>query len=123
MAGMQCEHIYAGHDTLESIQEDFIYRVNSSISSIRIPTGSAVNMDEISIRFDAVPTVTLNNRGARMVRVLSTGNASRCTFLLAVSMDGTKLPPFIIFKGRENGRTHRQLGSSDVFPTSAKYTV
>ncbi len=110
-------------NTLESIQEDFICRVNSSISSIRIPTGSVVNMDEISIRFDAVPTVILNNRGARTVRVLSAGNASRCTDLLAVSMDGTKLPPFIIFKGRENGRIHRQLGSSIVFPTSAKYTV
>ncbi len=93
MAGMQCEHIYAGHDTLESIQVDFIYRVNSSISSIGIPTGSVVNIDEISTRFDAVPTVTLNDRGTRKVRVLSTGNASRCTVLLAVSMDGTKLPP------------------------------
>ncbi len=111
------------HDTLESIQEDFIYRVNSSISSIRIPSGSVVNMDEITIRFEAVPTVTLNNRVARTVRALSAGNASRCTVLLAVSMDGTKLPPFIIFKGRENGRIHRQLGSSNVFPTSAKYTV
>ncbi len=123
MAGLQCEHIYAGHDTLESFQEDFVYRVNSSISSIGIPTGSVVNMDEIRTRFDAVPTVTLNNRGARTVRVLSTGNASRCFVLPAVSMDGTKLPPFIIFKGRENGRIRRQLGSSDVFPTSAKYTV
>ncbi len=103
MASMQCEPIYAGYDTLESIQEDFIYCVNSSISSIGIPTGSVVNMDEISTRFDAVPTVTLNNRGARTVRVLSTGNTSRCTVLLAVSMDGTKLPPLIIFKGRENG--------------------
>ncbi len=97
MAGMQCEHIYAGHDTLESIQEDFTYHVNSSISSVGILTGSVVNMDEISTRFDAVPTITLNNRGARTVRVLSTGSASRCTVLLAVSMDGTKPPPFILF--------------------------
>ncbi len=93
MAGMQCEHIYAGHDALEFIQEDFIYCVNSSISSMGIHTGSVVNMDEIITRFGAVPTVTLSNRGARTVRVLSTGNASRCTVLLAVSMDGTKLPP------------------------------
>ncbi len=108
---MQCEHIYAGHDTLESIQEDFIYRVNSSISSIGILTGSVVNMDEISTQFDDVPTITLNNRGDLTVRVLSTDSASWCTVLLAVFMDGTKLPPFIIFKGRENGRIHRQLGS------------
>ncbi len=70
-----------------------LYRENSSISSIRIPTGSVVNMDEISIRFGAVPTVTLKNRGARTVRVLSAGNALQYTVLLAVSMDGTKLPP------------------------------
>ncbi len=80
------------HDTLESIQEDFIYRITSSISPVGIPTGSVVNMDEISIRFGAVPTVILNIRGARTVRVLSIGNASRCTVLLAVSMNG-KLPP------------------------------
>ncbi len=81
------------HDTLESFQEDLIFRKNTSISPTGIPTGSAFNRDEISIRFDAVPTVALNNRGARTVRVLSTANAAWCTVLLAVSIDGTKLPP------------------------------
>ncbi len=112
------------HDMLESFQEDFIFRVNSSISSIGIRTGSVVNMDDISIRCDVVPTITLNNRGARTVRVVLTVNAARCSVLLAVFMDGTILPPpFIIFKGRENGQKHRQLGRSDVFPSLAMYTV
>ncbi len=70
--------------TLESI-----FRVNSSKLSIGIPTRSVVNMDEINIRFDAVPTVTLRNRGTRTVRVSSTGNASWCTVILAVSIYGT----------------------------------
>ncbi len=29
----------------------------------------------------------------------------------------------ILFKDRENGQIRRQFGSSDVFPTSAKYSV
>ncbi len=71
-------------DTLESIQEDFIFSVHYSISS---------NMVEISNQFDAVPTVTLNNHGSRTVRALSTGNASLCIFPLAVSVDDANLPP------------------------------
>ncbi len=85
--------VVKGHDTLQSFKEDFNLRKNTSISSIRIYTKNVFNRDEISIRFDVVPTVTLNNRGARTVRVVSTANAVWCTVLLAVSIDGTKLPP------------------------------
>ncbi len=38
-------------------------------------------------------------------------------------MNRSKLATFKIFKDRENGQIRRQLGSSDVFPTSAKYYV
>ncbi len=38
-------------------------------------------------------------------------------------MNRSKLATFKIFKDRENGQIRRQLGSSEVFPTSAKYFV
>jgi hypothetical protein len=41
----------------------------------------------------------------RIIRCANTGSSSRCTALLGVTMDGEKLPTFIIFKGANTPRS------------------
>ena len=67
-----------------------------------------------------VGKVTLADKGLRTVSVKSSGSSSRCTILLGVTMDGSKLPPFIIFKGKQGGRISREFAQ---YPSSCVYTV
>ena len=58
------------------------------------------NMDETPLFFDMVPSRTLEKRGAKEVRVKSTGAEKRhLTVVLACTGAGKMLPPMIIFKG------------------------
>ena len=47
--------------------------------------------------------MTLAVQGEQMISVKCNGSSQCCTVLLGVAMDGTKLPPYIIFKGKESG--------------------
>ena len=57
------------------------------------------NIDEVPVSFDLPGNFNVDVKGSRQVRVLTTGN-EKCNFTaaLCVCADGTKLPPFIIFK-------------------------
>lgn len=58
------------------------------------------NMDEVPIYFEMPPRKVINKRGAKTVVVKTSGDSrKRITVVLAVTADGTKLPPMIIFKG------------------------
>ena len=50
--------------------------------------------------------------------VKTTGSSARCTVLLGVTMDGRKLPPYIIYKGSSNGRIVREFAT---YPTGQFY--
>eukprot|EP00474_Spongospora_subterranea_P006971 CRZ07429.1 hypothetical protein [Spongospora subterranea] len=69
---------------------------------------------------------TIDRRGVKSVSVRGTGCSQRATVLLGVSMDGEKLPPFIVFTGTRNGRVIREV-TGDVgirgFPTDVVMTV
>ncbi|KAL1452370.1 hypothetical protein MTO96_043812 [Rhipicephalus appendiculatus] len=61
--------------------------------------GQIGNADETPVWFDMPSSTTVCERGAKEVKLLSTGNEhSRFTVMLACTADGRKLPPFIIFK-------------------------
>ena len=58
------------------------------------------NMDETPLYFDMIPSRSLEKRGAKEVRVKSTGAQKRhITVVLACTGAGKMLPPMIIFKG------------------------
>jgi len=74
-----------------------------------IETHQIFNMDEVPVNFDMMRTRTLNVRGHVLVK--STGaQKKRCTVVLCVCADGTKLPPTIIFKGtKQNHKSIRSI--------------
>ena len=60
-------------------------------------------MDETPIFFDMVGALTLDCRGAQSIPIRTTGNEkNRLTCVLGILADGTKLPPMVILKEKEN---------------------
>lgn len=58
-----------------------------------------INMDQTPIFFDNSPKHTITERGVKEVILRkTTGGKQRCTFMLTVSSDGSKFPPYIIYK-------------------------
>ena len=102
--------------------KDFVHYVNNQIACGKYLKNNVVNIDETNIYFDLTGTTILADYGSRTVSVRGAGCSVRCTVLLGVAMDGTKLPPFIILKGREGGRVIREF-STDNFPQDSVYAV
>ena len=95
----------------EEIINDFVLCVKEHISMLGLPPSAVVNIDETNIDFDMPSTTTLERRGARTVSVRGTGSSQRATVLLGVAMDGSKLPPFIVWKGKRSGMIIREVTS------------
>ena len=56
--------------------------------------------------------------------IRTSGSFQRATVMLAVALDGSKLPPLIIFKGSANGLVHREINSArSGYPTGAIYAI
>ena len=66
--------------------------------------------------------MTLADYGSQIISVCGVTTSVWCTVLLGVTMDGTKLRPFIIFKGREGRRVIREF-FGDNFPHDSVCTV
>lgn len=60
-----------------------------------------INMDQTAVYFEMKSNTTVHEVGARTISVRESGsNSKRATIVLAVAADGTKLPPFVVFKGK-----------------------
>jgi hypothetical protein len=60
-----------------------------------------INMDQTAVYFEMKTTTTVHEVGAKTVSIRESGsNSKRATICLAVAADGTKLPPFVVFKGK-----------------------
>jgi len=69
------------------------------------PLSRIYNMDETPMRFQLPSTRSLEFTGSQMVPVKTCGAEKRgFTVTLAVTADGTKLPPKVIFKGVQSPR-------------------
>ncbi|KAM3616613.1 uncharacterized protein V6R79_020854 [Siganus canaliculatus] len=66
----------------------------------KIQEGNIIAMDETAVWFDMVGATTVDIRGARSVSLKTTGH-EKChlTVVLAAKADGTKLKPYVVFKG------------------------
>jgi hypothetical protein len=77
----------------------YVAFVNEGIKAGKYRACDIVNIDETNIDFDLVSGSTLAGRGDCTVACATTGSSNRCTVMLGVTMDGEKLPSFVIFKG------------------------
>ena len=68
-----------------------------------------MNIDETNIYFDIEGGLTLAGEGDMPVSTLTSGSSMRYTFLLGVTLNGEKLTPLFVFKGKSNGRIARNL--------------
>lgn len=88
----------------EKAQQWMIY-IQPFVSSLSTSKHWVLNMDETPVPFSLTPRKTLSQVGVRTVGIRRSGNSTtRCTAALTVAADGTKLKPFVIFKGKKNGR-------------------
>jgi len=59
-----------------------------------------INMDQTSAHYELKSSTTVSEVGLASVPARDSGSNSKwCTVVLAVAADGSKLPPFVIFKG------------------------
>ena len=103
------------------VSNDWRHFINENIRKNGFNDACVVNGDETPVYFDESPKSTISDRGARTVRIQKTKASQRASVFLAVARDGTKLPPFIIFKGKPNGRIESK--EFKTYPADARYAV
>jgi hypothetical protein len=89
----------------QSIIQGWVYYVNHTIKIGNYKACDVVNIEETNVDFDVATGTTLSGHGERNSGCATTGSSTRCTVLLGVTMDGEKLPPFIIYKGENTPRS------------------
>ena len=100
----------------------FVEYVTEEVQRLGITPDCVVNIDETNVDFDMTGRVTLARRGSRTVSVSSTESSNRVSVLLGVTMSGIKLKPFLIFKGKPEGRIIREFSQLN-YPDGCIYTV
>ena len=75
--------------------KDIACYVNDQIVCGKYLKIDVVNIDETNINFDMTGTMTLADYGLQTVSICIAETSTQCIVLLGVTMDGTKLPPFI----------------------------
>jgi len=92
----------SGH--LEQVRTDSA----AAVSSRFLPGGTLagmddkyfINMDQMAVYYESKSKTMISVISAGSVPACDSGsNSKRCTVILAVAADGTKLPPFVVFKG------------------------
>ena len=106
-----------------SVIDKFVVYVNKQIVSGNFGPLEIVNIDETNIEFIMIDSITLANQGSRTASLRSTGSSSRCPVLLEVTLSGEKLPLFIIFRGKSNGKIACKWTGTTENPSTSIYAV
>ena len=96
-------HIAQEVKSHKHVIDDFVAYVKEKIDMHKLIGCQVANMDETNICFDMMSNTTLESCGASIVSIANCETSDCCTAVLAVKMDGSKLPPLVIFKGKPNG--------------------
>ena len=91
----------------QSLPDVLLHKVSTFILHVRklrrqhqYPLSAIGNMDETPVWLDMPGDTTVNRTGEQTISVRTTGHdKGRFTVILAAKADGTKLKPFIVFKG------------------------
>jgi hypothetical protein len=113
-----------------TVKAGYVAFVNEGVKAGKYCACDIVNIDETNIDFDLVSGARLAGRGDCTVAWATTGSSNRCTVMLGVTMDGEKLPPFVIFKGANTPRSKimKEFDSAESrskfgYPEGMFYTV
>lgn len=80
-------------------KEAFLEFVHKKISELGLNNSQIINMDEVPLPFDSVPSRTINSVGDKTISITTTGNErSNFTCILSCAANGDKLKPMLIFK-------------------------
>eukprot|EP00731_Ephydatia_muelleri_P012549 Em0006g1443a len=80
---------------------DYVTTCSKRIRRNQLPLPCIANMDETAIWADMPGHSTIEVRGTHTVQISTTGHdKQRITICLAAFADGTKLKPFVVFKGK-----------------------
>ena len=94
----------AGQSLPKNVSErtvDYVTTCSKRIRRNQLPLPCIANMDETAIWADMPGNSTIEVRGAHTVQIATTGHdKQRITICLAAFADGTKLKPFVVFKGK-----------------------
>jgi hypothetical protein len=67
---------------------------------------------------------TLAPKGSRKVTVVKGANSNRrCSVMLGASLAAGKLPPYIVFEGKADGRISRELIAKNGYPPGVELAV
>jgi hypothetical protein len=79
----------------------FVIGLRKNNSYLLSQTGNA---DQTPLYFDMPTNTTIEGKGEKFV-IIRTGGCGkqRCTVMLAITVDGRKLPPYVIFKRKGKG--------------------
>ncbi len=96
----------------QAVKKDFCFRVMQSYEARINNPRFLVNMDQTAVFLNCSRTRTVDTKGKRTISIRVGGGTSlRFTLCVAVALDGTKLPLFIIFKGQPNRSVAKSLPS------------
>jgi len=72
-------------------------------------------MDQTAVFFEPKSSVMIDEKGKKTISVRDSGSDSkRCTVIVSVAADGTKLPLFYVFKGVPGGQIEKGLESNGI---------
>ena len=92
----------------------FVSRISPLLASPNRDQWYIINMDQTLVFFSMVPNKTLNIAGERSINVrTSTRSTMQLTCAVTVSAAGDILRPFIVFKGKRDGRIAREFGNPE----------
>ena len=109
---------------ISKIIKHFASLVSSTMHIYRFDSFNVVNMDEANVFFDAAGPSILEHPEDESVCIRAAGASQRVAVTLAVALDGSKLPPLIIFKGSPNVLGNGEINSKrSKYPINAVYSV
>jgi DDE superfamily endonuclease len=81
------------------------------------------NVDQTNIYYSMESSYTLAPKGSRTVSIKGCNSNKRCSVMLGASLSGGRLPPYIVFDGKAEGRIHRELISRKGYPDNIQLAV
>ena len=96
----------------DCVIKDFVEYIRWKKIMLGITDDRAIaNADETNVYFSPSFERTIADRGSRTVAILQPNSSKRCTAMLGCAMNGEKLPPYVIFQGKNTpgGRIAREL--------------
>ncbi len=107
------------------IIDDYHSYIRMKIKLLGVDCSAVYNADETNVYFSPQPTCTYAPRGSRTVSIKGANSSSRCSVMQGASMSGEKIPPFLIFKGKNtrSGHIKRELEKKDGLPEDMEYGV